>query len=263
MKRSWYVVPVFLIVVESVSASVYDDTFQRAAEAYSKADYQTAIEQYEQLIAESVTSPSVFFNLGNAYYRNGRLGAAIANYERALALDPHLDGARENLEHAVHHTTRQLGRPLPPPWEQSLLFWHYGIGRTQTCVLAGGCWVVFWVLLGLRQWHPIRYLRFIAVVFFIFSMAFGVSAWAKLHPTALAVADQDRISVHYGTDNAETVRFELNSGDRVLVDMRKNGWSRVTTVDGQRGWAHDDELVFVGPPYDRPIQQKVSPGASS
>lgn len=33
-------------------------------------------------------SSNLFYNLGNAYYRQGKLGLAILNYERALRLDP-------------------------------------------------------------------------------------------------------------------------------------------------------------------------------
>ena len=248
-------------VVLALGANAYEGTFQSAADAYAKADYATAIERYEQLIDENVHQPAVFYNLGNAYYRNGRLAAAIANYERALALNPSLDGARENLEQAVRRTERQLGRPLPSQWEQSLLFWHYGLGRKQTCILAGLFWIAFWSVLGFRQWRPARYTRLAAVFLFVFAASFGASAWVKLHPVPLAVADRDKTPVHYGTDDTATVRFELNAGDRVLVDKRLNGWSRVTTVDGQRGWTHDDTLVFVGPPYEHPPKGTPVPEA--
>ena len=241
-------------VVLALGANAYEDTFRSAVDAYAKADYVTAIERYEQLIDENVHQPEVFYNLGNAYYRSGHISAAIANYERALALNPHLEGARENLDQAVRRTERQLGRPLPSQWEQSLLFWHYGLGREQTCFLAVFFWIAFWIVLGFRQWRIVPYTRLASVLLFVFAVAFGGSAWVKFHPVPLAVALQDKTPVHYGTLDSETVRFELNAGDRVLVDKRLNGWSRVTTVDGQRGWTHDEALIFVGPPYERPPQ---------
>ena len=235
-----------------LGANVYNETFDSAGKAYATSDYATAIQLYEQIIGDSVISPAVFYNLGNAYYRSGRIGPAIANYERALQIDPHFENARGNLERAVGETKRRLSRPLPPDWEQSLLFWHYGLGPRTTYLLAGLFWFVFWAALGVRQWRPVRYSRRAALVTGILAAAFGASAWAKAHPEMLAVADADRVPVHYGTNETETVHFELYAGDRVTVDKRLHGWARVSTVDGEQGWAQDKGLMFVGPPYGPP-----------
>jgi tetratricopeptide (TPR) repeat protein len=241
-----------LCVVLVLGANAYEDTFASAEKAYNSGDFATAVQMYEQLVSESVVNPVVFFNLGNAYYRMGRIGPAIANYERVLQLNPNFDQARENLAKVVQETPHHLSRPAPADWKQSLLFWHYNVSQQTTNVLALLCWVVFWVLMGIRQWRPVRFTRRGAVVAFVLAMAFGLSAWDKAHPQLLAVANDAVVPVHYGTNENETVRFELNAGDRVLVDKRINGWSRVTTEGGERGWAQDKALSFVGPPYEPP-----------
>jgi len=252
-----------LAVAFLLGANAYDDTFNSANAAYNAGDYATAIQMYEQLISESIVSPVVFFNLGNAYYRAGRLGPAIADYERALQLDPNLYNARENLAKAVRDTKDHLAGPRPPDWQESLLFWHYRLSRHATDTLAAGLWLLFWVVLGLRQWRPLRYTRGIVVVAGVLAVAFGLSAWEKAHPELIAVADGAVVHVHYGTNENETVRFDLSEGDRVTVDKRMNGWSRVSTADGERGWAQDKGLVFVGPPYERPANLSAPPSTAS
>ena len=79
----------------------------------------------------------------------------------------------------------------------------------------------------------------------------------------VAVANANVVHVHYGTDEDETVRFDLSEGDRVTVDKRVSGWSRVSTADGERGWARDKDLVFVGPPYGRLAEVNVSSSTAS
>ena len=237
-----------------LSANAYDDTFNSACAAYNAGDYDKAIQQYEQLVSESVVSPAVFFNLGNAYYRKGALGPAIANYERVLQLNPAFDGARENRAKAVRDTKNHLARPAPPDWQESLLFWHYQLSRRATDTFAVLFWLTLWGALGLRQWRPLRYTRRIAIVAGVFALAFGLSAWEKAHPELMAVANADVVHVHYGTNENETVRFDLNEGDRVTVDKRVPGWSRVTTANGERGWAQDADLAFAGPPYEPPAK---------
>ena len=230
-----------------MAGAVYDETFANANAAYEAGNFDEAVKLYERLTQASVENPVVYYNLGNAYYRNGELARAIANYERALALWPGFEAARENLDKALRGTKRNLARPLPPAWEQSLLFWHYAISYKTARLLAAICWIVFWLLLGLRYARPIPYLRAAAAAAALLACAFAGSAWVKAHPVPLAVALHDETPVRFGRSDAETVRFELFEGDRVTVDRRLNGWARVTTVSGDRGWVRESQLVYAGP----------------
>jgi len=254
---------IWLCLVVAAATYPYQEAFERANAAYASRDYAAAINGYEQLIEESVTGPAVFFNLGNAYYRTGRLGAAIANYERALACDPGMECARENLDKCVLETERRLERPLPPDWEQSLLFWHYNLAPAATRMLAILFWLLFWLLLAIRKVRPVRYVLRAAFIVGVLAVAFAVSAWVKAHGDVYAVADAATVPVHYGTSDKETVRFELYEGDRVLVDRRASAWARVMTADGERGWAKEDALAFVGPPYERLDRPPADTGAEA
>jgi hypothetical protein len=161
-----------------------------------------------------------------------------------------MDNARENLEKGVRETERRLARPLPSEWEQSLLFWHYSLSQWTTSWLAGLSWCGLWVVLGVRLWRRFPGFKALVAVLGLAAFAFGGSAWAKAHPIKLAVASRDRVPVHYGMNDEDTVRFELRMGDRATVEKRQNGWSRVVTMDGERGWARDEHFTFVGPPYE-------------
>ena len=89
---------------------------------------------------------------------------------------------------------------------------------------------------------------------------FAASWWVKSNPHQLAVAAQRGVPVRYGVSDTETVRFELYEGDRVAVDRRNNGWARVETAGGERGWTREEYLVFVGPPYERPSYRGTDAG---
>ncbi|MBI5092353.1 MAG: tetratricopeptide repeat protein [Candidatus Hydrogenedentes bacterium] len=241
-----------LIVASLLTAqgNAYTETFTRANDHYKTGDYSGAIQAFEQLVSEQAFHAAVFYNLGNAYYRAGKLAPAIANYERALQLDPGFDSARQNLAHCVSETQQRLARPLPPDWEQSLLFWHYHLPSSVTRWLALAFWLAFWITLAIRQFRPARYVQGVAAVTAILALAFGASAWAKSSTGTLAVAADEAVPVRYGTDLNQTVRFELHEGDRVTVDRRERGWARVKTAGGETGWTPDSSLIFVGPPYE-------------
>ena len=240
-----------LLLLCAISANSYTETFNNANAAYLAGNYAQAIQLYEQLVSESVYNPTVFYNLGNAYYRNKQIAPAIANYERALYQNPRFDNAQENLDKAIRETQQRLARPLPPEWEQSLLFWHYSIGKKATFLFATLFWWTFWSILAIRQWRPLRYTRAMALIIGILAIAFSVSAWNKAHPTLLAVTNANPTPVRFGIGENETVRFNLYPGDRVVIDKHLNEWTRVTTADGEKGWTEEKNLVLVGPPYTR------------
>ncbi len=238
-----------LILLTVFAASAFDQVFDQGVAAYEQGSYPAAIQSFEQLVSEGVVREEVFFNLGNAYYRNGQLAPAIANYERAWRLDPGAAVVRENLERAIGQTERAMSRPQPPGWEQSLFFWHEGLTAGESLAVAGVAWTLAWLLLIVRVARPWPYIRGVAAVSFVLAVIFAVSWWIKVHPPQLAVAAEARVPVRYGNRSEETVRFELYEGDRVRVEQIKDGWARVRTADGERGWTEEARLHRVGPPY--------------
>jgi tetratricopeptide (TPR) repeat protein len=227
----------------------YMELFTQAAHAYESGDYIRAIQKYEQLVREDVVDAAVFYNLGNSYYRAGHLGPAIANYERTLQLKPNHQPAHENLARAIREIPRNLGRPQPSEWEASLLFWHYGLSTQAAITLAVVSWWMLWLLLALRAWRPVPYIRGAAVAMAVLSGAFAASAWYKLNPVLIAVASEEVVPVRYLPEDDEAVRFELYEGDRVRIEDKRQPWYLIETASGERGWAHTSAVTVVGPPY--------------
>ena len=85
------------------------DKFQAAENAYVSGLYQNAIDLYQQLIEEPFNQPELYFNLGNAAYKEGDLALAIKSYRRAQYLAPTDPDIRANLRYALENT----GAPIP------------------------------------------------------------------------------------------------------------------------------------------------------
>ncbi len=71
---------------------------QLADSAYNKEAYSQAIELYRSALAKNGPQATVYYNLGNAYYRQGNMAQAVIAYERALRIDPAMSDARANLD---------------------------------------------------------------------------------------------------------------------------------------------------------------------
>ncbi len=89
-------------------------TFAQANEAYQKGDYGSAEQSYRKLLGAAVDSGSVNYNLGNACFKQKRLGEAIYYWEKARRKMPGDRDVRENLELANLMIVDRIEVPSPP-----------------------------------------------------------------------------------------------------------------------------------------------------
>ena len=122
---------------EALLGASQDATFHRGNEAYLKGDYKAAVLAYEQVAALGIVSEDLYYNLGNAYYKEGALGPAIYNYERALDVDPSgpgADDARYNLDAAREAVRKKSEDRLVGA--ESVPFWIRAVAPNSTSALS-------------------------------------------------------------------------------------------------------------------------------
>jgi tetratricopeptide (TPR) repeat protein len=99
------------MAVHAAEAPSFDD----ANRLYEQGKYREAVVAYEGLQAAGTHSAALWFNLGNAHFKAGHVGDAIAAYRRAEQLAPRDADVRANLEFA----RRQVSGPtLHSSWPQ-------------------------------------------------------------------------------------------------------------------------------------------------
>ena len=70
----------------------------KADSAYNSKNYTEAADLYKTLIKEYGVSSDIYYNLGNTYFRMGKIAQSVLAYERALKIDPSNKDARINLD---------------------------------------------------------------------------------------------------------------------------------------------------------------------
>lgn len=86
------------VVLVAMTVRAQENIINQADQAYTNEDYPQALELYIDAMRLQGTSPQLYFNIGNTYYRLGDLGHAILYYKKALKLDPTFKDAQTNLE---------------------------------------------------------------------------------------------------------------------------------------------------------------------
>jgi len=82
----------------AAQSSLNIETLLRGNQLYESKLYLEASQTYQQLIDIGLKDHTLYYNLGNAYFKQNDLGQAILNYERAMQLAPRDTDIRANLD---------------------------------------------------------------------------------------------------------------------------------------------------------------------
>ncbi len=221
------------------------DLLDAATRAYEASDFSGAISAYERLRTMGYAGADILYNLGNAYFKGGDLGRAIANYERALLLAPRDRDLIENLELARERCVDK--RPDSSLGAGALAAAAF---RTLTpnewaALFAGGLLLTLLAVLAPYYTRASRKsLRRIALLSagLMILGAVGMSVWARharsgSRGVVVARADAAEVSVRSGPGATYLGEFSLHPGSVVRVIDEREGWLKIAFSPSLRGWA--------------------------
>ncbi len=248
MKKIYSVIIAFI----SLSTNLFaQDKLSEANEAYSNNEYAKAIELYESVLKDEGKSATVYYNLGNAYYKEKKYAPAILNYERALSISPNNEDARYNLEMARTHIVDKVNAVKPfflTSWVNSV---RNGMSSNGWAYLGVGCFIGFIICLFLYFFTRIVWIKkvgFFTGIFLIFvcivSNIFSSDLKQKMLAHDQAIIFVPTITIK-STPSAEGMdMFVLHEGTKVSVISTLSGWGEIE-VDGNRGWIPLDKMEII------------------
>jgi tetratricopeptide (TPR) repeat protein len=244
MMRAWVAAACMLA---SLSACSDPGAIDPCNERYDRGEYDTAAECYQASIQRGLTNATVYFNLGNAELRRGRIGAAIAAYRAAQLLRPMDPDVAVNLAAARELTVDDLPAFEAAAGRKWLLFWadRAGVGALLTATLLG--WVLLFALLAVqvhRPGLPRSLPGAVGLVTLLLALGAGYRAWEhQLRPTAVVAAEE--LDAMSGRDRLAVKLFQLHEGAELRVLEQRDGWLRVELSNGWQAWVKKSDLHIV------------------
>jgi tetratricopeptide (TPR) repeat protein len=241
---------VLLLAVLPVRAADLAGAFDAANRLYEQRKFEESATKYEELIRAGAATPIVYFNLGNAWFKAGQLGRAIAAYREAQRLAPRDPNVRFNLQFVRKQVTgsEQLPGPVWKQWVTNLTLNEWTIATV----------VAFWVLFvllalgeirpslraALRLWTAAGVVAFLGFAFFL-----GAAMYDSRNTHAAVVVVPNTV-VRYGPLEDSTVYYQLRDGSELQVlDEKKTtenqSWLMVQDATRRTGWLKRQEVVVL------------------
>ena len=138
-----------LLAAAPVSADDPSAAFDAANKLYEQGRFAEAGAAYEKLLESGQHTETVWFNLGDARFKAGQLGRAIAAYRQAERFSPRDPAIRFNLQFARKKATGNES-VSGPAWQRAVA--ALTLNEWTALAMAGG-WLWFG-LLALREARP-------------------------------------------------------------------------------------------------------------
>lgn len=225
---------------------------KRGNKSYAAAEYKQAVKYYLLAIGEGASNGHVYYNLGNAYYRLGKIGRAISAYRRAQKQLPRDADIAANLALARRKTIDQLksdGEISISGFVGRFFSWTTHLSVYEQKLLLVFSFLTFVTVFIFETFfsnHFLQIARYLSLafsfLFFVISTSFyrGVSDEIRFKmpgsEKSFAVITEEKAKVYSGDGNTYQVVFVLHDGAEVSLGEQRDGWVEVLLPSGRKGW---------------------------
>lgn len=216
----------------------------KANEAYLQGNYPSAELGYRKVLAAGIRNGKVYYNLGNALFRQGKTGEAIQNYLLARQFIPRNEDLEANLGYARQKTEDRI-ETASSGGLRDIFFWYHRLSIKEMALAFLVCNLLFWSGLALRLFLRRPFVTWLVMISLVAGVIMGGTAAIRAvneHREQPAVIIAREVPVRSGMDPESTTLFVLHDGAEVRVEKVDGDWSLISIAPGRKGWVRKEQI---------------------
>ena len=221
----------------------FPQLFAQANAEYQKNDFGSAEQIYRRILDSGSESGPLFYNLGNACFKQKRLGEAIWYWEKALQKMPGDQETRENLQMANLLIVDRIEEP-PDPFPARMLEWFQ-----DSLSISQETWLILILFIAVNALFSVFLLSknnrcalrafagfiVLGLLFVIFGCSWSWKIYQRNHRKEGILVEQ-KVDVLSGPGVQNMTLFTLHEGIKVRVHDSTDGWYQISLPNGWNGW---------------------------
>lgn len=237
----------------NIQAKDLDSLWTVGVQAYTDGNFAEASKAWTSIEESGQKSAKLYYNLGNAWFKQGDYSKAILNYERALRLDPSYSDARYNLEFTGNFVQDKI-EPVPE-------FILKSVARKVCYVISSNAWaVIFLVLFAAALMMVLLFLLgastgkrrvgfYCGIVLLLLSVgALSLSVWQKSDSvktdTAIVMSPVSSVKSSPSSGSSKDL-FVIHEGTKVTILDEVGSWKNIALADGRQGWVDSGDIEII------------------
>jgi len=247
--RILLIIILMIPAVLSFGQEAQNEKLEKAASLYSSGKYNEALDLWMSVYNTGVRSPSLEYNIGNAYFKMNNTPGAILFYERASLLKPADEDIQYNLQIA---RTLVVDKFVEIP-ELFFIRWYNFLSLT----LSTNSWakisivtfILFLLALSLYIYssrYRYKVTGFWTAILLLMisagSIAFSVRNKNLILNNHKAIIFSPVVNGKSSPDSSGTDLFVLHEGSKVTINDQVGDWYEIRLSDGNKGWVPANSL---------------------
>ena len=241
-----------IFFVSIISGQNLDTLMVKANNLFTQNNFQEAIDVYELILENGFESSELYYNLGNAYYKQNVIAKAILNYERALILNPNDQDIQYNLE----LTNRLVVDKIEILQTFFLKSWIVNVKNTfssdnwaLTSIITFILTLVFISLFLYSRSYTFKkfsfWLSFLFIIITVISIIFSYQQKQGKLSNDKAIIISPTVTIKSSPDISGTDLFVIHEGTKVTLDDKISDWNEIRLSDGSVGWIKSDDFEII------------------
>ena len=235
------------------SAAEHCNGIESGVVYYNEGDFERAIDEWRTCVDNGIQNADLYYNLGNAYFRNGNLGFAIYYYKSALRLDPSNDDILHNLKYAQAMTRDKVEEDGEEnPLLAGLFKAHHALSlKAQMWTLLGIFWMIALVAIARRISRSGRSRNVLIGAMFALSSVFCIIAMSAGYKIFVAETDIEGVVTAKDADvtsapneKSQTLNT-LSEGTVFEVLSEQGNFAEIRLGEKVRGFVKQSDVGIV------------------
>ncbi len=193
-------------------------------------NFKHAAQLYEKLLEYNFINGQIYYNLGNAYYRQGMSGKAILYYRRAERLLPRNANIKANINLLKSDFEDKEAMRNIPEILKTMCFWYFFLNLNEITGIAIYMYLAFMASILSVVFLRLQWLKKISTVFaaclFVLITSLGIKIYNQ-QSVERGVVVADECKIRYGPGEEYEPKFEIHEGAEVKIEEEGNKWYKV------------------------------------
>ena len=255
MKRIIINLVVFLSlfgVAEAKDAADWNRQAHEGNALFQIAQYDKAIQKYEEILTAGYVSAELHYNLGNAYFRLKDYPQAILNYERALRLSPKDAEIKMNLDIAnarIEDKIEEIPGIFFITWVRNLSNMFslnvWGIIVVVFLIFTVGFTFIYLCSTSFYIKRTTFSLGILCLLLFLSSFGLGNQRYSTMYRKTEAIVFRPLVSVKSSPQETSVEKFVIHQGTKVQIKDELTGWIKIRLADGNIGWIEKEKVEVI------------------
>jgi tetratricopeptide (TPR) repeat protein len=241
-----------LFILSPFTNADVKSVMQKGNDFYKNNQFQLALDEYDKLIRQGYEGTSLYYNIGNAHYRLGKVGYAILYYEKALKYSASDEDVKHNLVLAKLNIKDKVDE-LPP-------FFIFNIweGMLSSFSISGWTFIVYIIFILLLIFIVAYFFSnsstqqrisfFTGVTFsvlLVLSILFLAVKMNKEFNVKDGIIVENVVTIKSSPDNSSKDEFVVHEGLKVRLEDKVDDWIKIRLTDGKVGWVMEKSIGII------------------